>query len=137
MVNIVQSTIRANVFETVYDLLTAQLSEGTVTAAFIDDNPTFPQVVINPSSIKIERNTFTNVNRSYDCEIEIELYCKKNKEIDQISDEISNDMYTNEATLKGYGLFLDDMEDSNESTFLWNDQKIHTKGIKIRFKANV
>ena len=94
-------------------------------------------MVINPSSIKIERNTFTNVNRSYDCEIEIELYCKKNKEIDQISDEISNDMYTNESTLKDFGLYLEDIEDSNEDTFFWNDQKIHTKGILIRFNANV
>jgi len=137
MVNIVQSTIRANVFETVYDLLTAQLSTGTVTAAFIDDAPTFPQVVINPSSIKIERQTFNVDNRTYEVEVEVELYCKKNKEIDQISDEISNDMYSNETTLKDFGLYLEDMEDSNEDTFFWNDQKIHTKGILVRFKANV
>jgi serine protease inhibitor ecotin len=137
MVNIVQSTIRANVFETVYDLLTAQLSEGTVTAAFIDDNPTFPQVVINPSSIKIKRTTLTNENRSYEGMVEVELYCKKNKEIDQISDEISNALYTNESTLAGFGLYLDDISDSNETTSFWNDQKIHIKFITIEFKANV
>jgi len=136
MVNIVQSTVRANVFETVYDLLTAQLSTGTITAAFIDDNPTFPQVVINPSSVKITRNTFNNTNRSYDVEVEIELYCKKNKEIDQISDEISNDLYANESTLKDYGLYIDDIEDSSEDTFFYNDQKIHTKGMLLTFKAN-
>ena len=137
MVNIVQSTIRANIFETLYDLLTAQLSAGTVTAAFIDDNPTFPQVVINPASIKIERQTFNVDNRTYEVEVEVELYCKKNKEIDQISDEISNDMYSNETTLKDFGLFLEDISDSNEDTFFWNSQKIHTKALTIEFKANV
>ena len=137
MVSIVQSTIRANVFETVYDLLTAQLSAGTVTAAFIDDSPTFPQVVINPSTIMISKNTFNNSNRSFNVEVEVELFCKKNKQIDQISDEISNDLYAQESSLHSDGLFLEDVEDSNEDTFFWNEQKIHTKGILLTFKANV
>jgi len=137
MVSIVQSTIRANVFETVYDLLTAQLSAGTVTAAFIDDSPTFPQVVINPSSIKILKNTFNNTNRSYNGELEIELFCKKNKQIDQIADEISTDIFSNESSLASDGIFIDDVSDSDEDTFFWNDQKIHTKSITIEFKANV
>jgi hypothetical protein len=137
MVNIIQATARANIFETVYDLLTAQLSTGTVTAAFIDDAPTFPQVVINPASIKIEKQTLRVDNRTYEAEVEVELFCKKNKEIDQISDEISNDMYANESTLQGYGLYLEDISDSNEDTFFWNDQKIHTKSLTMEFKLNL
>jgi len=137
MVNIAQSTVRANIYETVYDLLTSSLSTGTVTAAFIDDAPTFPQVVINPSSISVTKLTFLKDNRSYEAEVEIDLYVKKNKQIDQISDEITADLYSNESSLTSDGLYLQDIEDSNEDTFFLNEQKIHTKTLNVSFKVNI
>ena len=137
MVNIVESTIRANIYETLYDSLTASLSAGTVTAAFIDDNPTFPQVVINPARLSITKLTLNRGTKEYMAEVEIEVYAKKNKEIDQISDEIHADLSTNEATLKGFGLYLNDLEDSSEDTFFWNDQKIHSKLIFATFQVNI
>ena len=137
MVTITEDTIRTATFEIIYDSLTASLSTGTVTASFIDDNPTFPQVVINPASVKFTKNTFTNANRERFIEVEVVLYCKKNKEIDQITDEIDADLRTNESSLLSSGLIFDDLEDSNEDTFFYNDKKIHTKGIMLRFRANV
>jgi len=137
MVSVTKATIRANIFEVLYDLLVAQLSAGTVTAAFIDTSPTFPQVVINPAAMKIEKLTFRKDNKEYLAEIEIEIYTKKNKEIDTISDEITSDLETYESTLASANLYLEDIDDSNEDTFYLNDQKIHIKTMLITFKANV
>lgn len=137
MVNIVVSTARANVFETFYDLLTSSLSLGTVTAAFIDDTPTFPQVVINPASITIRKLSIDRTAKQYDGTVEISIFAKQNAQIDSISDEIHDDLNTNESTLKGYGLFLGDIEDSNEDTVFYNSQKIHTKSIRISFQLNL
>lgn len=137
MVNIVESTARANVYETLYDSLTASLSQGTVTAAFIDDQPTFPQVVINPARVSIRKLSLDRSSKEYVGETTIEIFAQKNKEIDEISDEIHADLATNESTLKGYGLYINDLEDSNEATVFWNDQKIHTKSILVTFQLNL
>jgi hypothetical protein len=137
MVNIVLANARANVFETLYDSLTSSLSLGTVTAAYIDDTPTFPQVVINPASISIKKLSLDRTSKQYDGEIEISIYAKQNAQIDSISDEIHSDLNTNEATLKGFGLFLGDIEDSNEETVFYNQQKVHTKSIRITFQLNL
>jgi len=136
MVTITESTIRANVFEIVYDLLTASLSSGTVTAAFIDDTPTYPQVVINPASVKLIKNTFNMSNRTRPIEMEIELYTTQNKEVDQISDEIDADLITNESNLASSGLVFDELEDSREDTIILNGKKLHTKGILLKFRYN-
>ena len=93
MVTISAATIRANIYETIYDSLTSSLSTGTVTASFIDDDPTFPQVVVNPIKKDTFRLTIDAVEKEYRGNILIELYTKKNKQIDQISDEIENDLY--------------------------------------------
>ena len=137
MVTITTATARATIFETLYDSLTASLSAGTVTAAFIDDNPTFPQVVINPANLAVKKLSLNRDAKRYDVEIEIDIFTKKNKEIDQIADEIHDDLNTNESTLKGFGLFINDIEDSTSDTFFWNDQKIHTKTIVITGQVNI
>jgi hypothetical protein len=131
MVTITASTVRATIFETLYDSLTASLSAGTVTAAFIDDNPTFPQVVINPAKVTEKKLSFNRAAKEYTFEVEIDLFTKKNKEVDQISDEIQADLNTNESTLNGFGLILNDLEDSTTDTFFWNDQKIHHKAVVL------
>jgi hypothetical protein len=137
MVNITLANARANIFETLYDSLTSSLSAGTVTAAFIDDTPTFPQVVINPASISIKKLSLDRVAKQYDGFVEIEIFAKQNAQVDSISDEIHSDLNTNESTLKGFGLYLGDIEDSNEETVFYNNQKIHTKAIKINFQLNL
>ena len=136
MVTIVKATKRSNVFETVYDLLTASLSVGTVTAAFIDDDHTFPQVVINPAIIDGEKLDLIGTTREYTGVIEIEVFAKKAQEIDTILDEIDADLTAN-VSASTDGLYFNDFEDSSADTFMINDQKIHTKGVKIKFQLNV
>lgn len=137
MVTITASATSANIYETLYDSLTASLSQGTVTGAFITDTPTFPQVVINPAKVMAPKLVLNNANKSKMGEVEIEIFAKKNKEIDQLSDEIRADLEANESTLASAGLYLEDIEDSSEDTVFWNDNKIHTKTILVTFKLNI
>lgn len=137
MATVSKATMRDNIYEVLYDLFTVQLSVGTVDRAFHDDAPTFPQVVINPSNIKIEKLTFRKDNKEYIAKVEVELYTKKNREIDQIADEITKDLDDYESTLITANLYLEDIDDSNSDTFLINDEKVHTKGIMLTFKINV
>ena len=109
----------------------------TVTAAFIDDEPTYPQVVVTPASVSLEKLSLNRATKEYTCQVIIEIYTKKNKQIDQITDEICADLNTNEATLAAFGLYIGNIEDSNEDTVFWNDDKIHTKMIVIDCKVNV
>ena len=73
MVTINNTSIRQNVFETVYDRLKAKAdgsdfdtsTQPTITAAYIDDDQSFPQIVIHP--VDVTKDTYnlqqSNPNR--------------------------------------------------------------------------
>ena len=137
MVTITRAAARAKVFETLYDSLKASLSAGTVTAAFIDDQPTYPQVVISPAKLLDKRISINRGTARIEGATEINVYAKKNKEIDQITDEIYADLEASEPTLKSAGIFIGDIEDTGDNTFFYNDQKIHNKTIIVFYVLNV
>ena len=91
MVTIADSTLRANVYEHIYDLLTAAhlaSSTATVTAAFIDDDEAFPQVVLHPIDVEDDEFTFSQSDSRASVQLLIEVFTKKNKQQDQIADAI-------------------------------------------------
>jgi hypothetical protein len=124
--------LRQNVFEAVYTALTnAYLlsSTVTVTAAFIDrsDAP-FPQVVVHP--VDVNKDTFT-YDRTYsrkDVRIMIDIWTKKNKEKDQIADQI-------DAVLESINLGYVQLVGWTESNALepQGGNKIHLKSIILDF----
>lgn len=92
MVEITSSSLRANVYETVYDTLnSANLlsSTATVTAAYIDNDSAFPQVVIYPITVSKEGFTYDRGFGRESINVIIEVYTKKAKDLDQLSDEIT------------------------------------------------
>jgi len=141
MVNLATSTIRANIFESIYDVLTAAYlssSLATVTAAYIDDDHSFPQVVVNPAFVPIQKMTFNRTNRMYSADVEIDIFAIKNKQIDQISDEINKNLETSESALASSGLYLMDSEDIGGVTFPLNEStKVHQKTMLITFGVNL
>lgn len=137
MVTVAESTVRANIYSNLYTSLSSSLSIGTVTAAFIDDQPTFPQVVINPSTISIQKLTLNRGVKQYLCRVDITIYTKKNAQLDSIADEICADLNSNESTFKGYGMYLNDIEDGDAETLFWNNNKIHAKTLGINFQLNL
>lgn len=135
MVTISNSTIRQNIFETIYDIVsaitfTSTITTPRITAAFIDDSKsTFPQIVINP--VDIGRDTFTiGSDRSAsnkNITVVIDVFTKKSKDLDIVSDAIQTAMDTNFS-----GITLIGTSESNGIVFP-NDQKIHQKSITFNF----
>jgi len=132
MVTITSSTLRANVYESVYDTLTnAHLlsSTVTVTAAYIDSaTAPFPQVVVNPIDIEKEFISFDKTITQNNINIVIDIWTKKNKEKDQISDEIDALL----TPLKISGIHLVGWSESN-ALETPNDNKIHLKSIVLSY----
>lgn len=126
--------MRQNVFETVYDLATAltynSSSEPTITAAFISDDPSFPQVVVNPVDVELDDPSFGSTGRNWDrtVRILIDVYTKKRKDLDIITDVLMDELDT--YAWSGI-LFVG----SEESTALEtpNENKIHLKSIALTF----
>lgn len=134
MVTISNSTLRANVYETVYDLIKAisfSLSSSnsvTVTAAFIDKAEALPQVVISPADIDISNNTFDRSSKMREIRVLVEVFANKKKDIDQMADKIVN-------TIEGAshpGMQLVNTSESN-AFINPNQLKIHSKAIAFTF----
>lgn len=131
MVTISNTSLRANIYETIYDTLTsANLLSGsvTVTAAYIDEDAAFPQVIVYPVSVNKDGFTY---DRSFGRElvkVMIEVYTKKAKDLDQITDELVpllESLKMNSLQLLNYD------EDIGLSTD--NDNKIHQKIIIFNY----
>jgi hypothetical protein len=131
MVTIASSTLRANVYETVYDILTsAYLLSSTVdvVASYKDTMTDFPYVVVNPISINKSNPTYDRTSMENTIIVKLDVYTRKKKEIDQISDEIDN-----LTTLKHItGLRFDSTDESIDFSPV-NDNKIHNKSIILNY----
>ena len=132
MVAITTSSLRANVYESIYDELTsASLLSGsvTVTAAFINEKEAFPQVVVNPANVNREGFSFDRSRSKQNIQVVVEIFTKKNKEIDQIADEIDTIL----RGLKMQSMQLIDWEEDRALSNDTNKNKIHLKTITITY----
>lgn len=134
MVTLSDSTLRANVYETVWDLINAvswglsSSSTVTVTAAFIDADKALPQVVIHPVDVDNSDFTFDKSSMYREIRVLIEVYSKKRKDLDQMSDVILSTMET--ASTPGMRLV-----DTGENTAMSTpaELKVHSKAISLTY----
>lgn len=131
MVTIESSTLRSNVWETVYDeLVAANLLSSTVSvkSAYPDSQPSFPLVVVHPTNIEKEDWTFDRSSSRNNIEVLIDVYTKKSKQIDQITDEI--DALSSLKTISGLMLV-----GWSESLAIspGNENKIHLKTLTLGY----
>lgn len=131
MVNIASSTLRSNIYETIYDELTSAdllSSTVTVTAAYIEDDNAFPQVVIHPVDVDKSDYTFNRAYSTKDIVVMIDIWTKKNKDKDLITDEIDSVL---ESVVMN-GVMLTGWSESNalESP---GDNKVHLKTITLNY----
>lgn len=137
---ITDSTLRSSIFETIYDLINgasleyynsagSSVTGVTVTAAYIDDEQSLPQVVINPANIAKDDPAFKRTKFTNNVQIMIDIYTKKNKNIDYITDQIDN-----LSGLKNIqGLQFNSSEESRAYP-VENENKIHLKSITLNYK---
>jgi len=136
MVSITDSSLRANVFETLHDLATAITygtdTEPTITAAYIDgSHAPYPQVVIEPADIS--KSDFTvGSDRSANTKninVNVLIFTKKNKDLDVISDlldtSITNTNYD--------GMTMIDSSEDVNLVVSNNTQKVRSKTLSYTF----
>jgi hypothetical protein len=136
MVTVSESTLRANVYETIYDLLSAGVSSTsfpvsgvTLSAAYIDESQKIPQVVINPADVEYTEFSFGRNVGKKEIRVLIDIYTKKNKDKDQIADYIANSLTTNAFV----GFYLANLSDSNAFETPGMGSKIHLKSLACTF----
>lgn len=134
MVTITSSTLRQNVYETIYDILVgANLLSGSVkvTAAYVDEKSAFPQVVIR-SPLADTDKSLSSMDNSYvhrRIDVVLDIWTKKAKELDQISDEIDAlDSLKSISGLQWIGMAED------FATSPQNNNKLHLKTITLSYK---
>jgi len=133
MVTIVDSQLRHTVFETIFDTLTSAnllSSTVTVTASYIDNQPTFPQVVVNPiSKSEDERSMGSSAQFTKNIAVVIDVFTKKKEHIDTISDAIETLLKSNDIS----GLYLSSMDSAEGEGRDSNNQKIHVTSLTFNY----
>lgn len=127
MVTITNTNIRAGMYETIYDTLDAAnllSSTATVTSAYIDQPQAFPQVVVNPVDVSGEEFSFDRSNHRRNIVVVLDIYTKKNKDKDLLSDEIH--ALVDDLSIAGVSLIGYTESNAFESP---GGNKIHMKSI--------
>lgn len=133
MVAISNTTIRQNVFKTIYDLLYNNIgsygssSQPTVVASYYEGVQSFPVIVINSPEIGKSNYNFQRSNPNYSVVVNIEIYTKKNKDCDILGDNIDVLM---DGSIPGLSI-IQKTEDTALS--IENDNKIHLKTLSYSF----
>ena len=137
MVTIQDSSLRANVYETIYDSINGVASWGlsssntvTVTASYVDGqgDPPLPQVVIHPIEVSSNPANFDHSLRDREIRVRIEVFSNKKKDLDQISDKICDTV----ESLSTPGMQLADTDENN--AVVTGPSKIHSKALSFTYR---
>lgn len=136
MVAINDATIRHNVFETIYDLLSAEVATSdfpvsgvTLSAAYVDESQKIPQVVIHPIDVDYDNFSFGRTNQDKEIRVLVDIFTKKSEDLDKIADELGNLLLTNSFT----GFYLAGMNDSTALETPGLGSKIRLKSLACTF----
>ena len=136
-----QSTIFSKTFETIYDLLNANLTDPKsrsrwIYSSFPDKDLTnkddYPVVIVDKAGISASPITFKDLN-FVDVTIPVDVFSTSSSELDSISDAIYDEMEDNIATLHSNGLKHKTIMSSIEDTLIKEGLKIHMKTINFQF----
>jgi|TARA_Y100000310_G_scaffold243849_1_gene248526 hypothetical protein len=129
------ASLRQDVFETIYDRLTAKAvassfgtsTQPTITATYIDSAKVFPQIVVNPADVEEGEYVFDRSSSLKNIVVVVETYGLSNQDRDILSDNINTFM---ESPITGMTL---ESVDENNSVSLDKDTKIRNKTITFTF----
>lgn len=140
MVTITDSGLRSTVFETIYDIINTDKSlyasaltpswNPTLYGGLPDlDTISFPSIIIMPITVNETEFTIDTSRQSTtkDITVNILLFAKKNKDLDYLSDGI-----TNSLKLVTQGIVLNQITESFNAIYP-NDQKIKSKTLNFSF----
>ena len=125
---IADTTLRQNVWTTIRGLLVAgsytTSVSPTISGNLIEDEPTFPQIVIDP--ILVDKDSFTigtdRRTSSKDIDVTISIYAKVHKDLEILDDEID---YIMTGSIPGITLYAQNAA-STSGTFNGHTLKVKT-----------
>ena len=137
MVAINNSTVRQNLFETVYDTLKAHATSSsygtstqpTIVAQYVDDTKAMPEIVVHPANVDTGEWTFNRSNNQQNINLMVEVYTTKNKDVDVLSDDIYILLTTNKIT--GAMLIA---HNETTSVSITNNNKIRNKVMNFTYQ---
>ncbi len=129
--SISNTSLRSDVWETVFDLLDAatlapSTINVTITAGYIDDIQRFPQVVLYPVDVKKDNQSLDWSTNTNHLTLNLDIFAKKAEHLDIISDAI--DSLSSLKSIQGLSL-TDWSENNGVDTSLSN--KLHVKTIVL------
>ena len=131
MVTITDAAVRQNIYETIYDLVNAisfSVASVTVTAAFNEADQDPPVVAIHPVDIETADFSLGVPQSTKTIKMMIDVWTRKRKDLDVISDEIMDDL--GDRAYTGFHLVGTDESTALETP---SDLKIHLKTITFTF----
>lgn len=138
MVTITDSTLRQNVYETLYDTVTGvtiassllhdSTKSVTYTAAFVESDAKMPQVVLYSPDVSQGSPSFGTPLFQKDVKFLVEVYAKYAKDKDVIMDSIVNTI----STTSWSGFHLIGSDESNALSPVSN-LKVHMKSATFTF----
>lgn len=135
---VAKDTIRQNIFENIYQVINAnKLTGWTVVSAFPEANPTFPCLVINPSSISMRALDVMKSKFRWEASVLVDVYSLTSQgkdKSDQGMDNVLKTIRDNVGTLKTYNLVLDKntpFVDEGASQIEINDTGLNANSITI------
>jgi len=143
MVTINNSNLISGVFETLYDLLDANVTDpnappsrkwifSTYPGNEIDTKSDFPIIIINPPNYTWQNFTITKKWAEY--EVEIDIYSTKAEQADKLLDEILNVLETNRTALGADGIIKYKVIGTSSSTVKNGEIRVHIRTGTIQFK---
>jgi len=139
MVTISESTIRQNVFTTLFNLIDGEISGYDVVSAFPEKTPSFPCVVINAASITLDLVTLNSAGANdYSGSIDIEFYdyVKNGKSSVDAAKDALVALFTdttNDAALKADGFLFNGVSADESDNIVFGGEKFNTGLLTIEF----
>lgn len=102
--------------------------------SIIDDKSDYPIIVIEPP--RINWDEFTLTKKTAIGTIRIEVYATKSEAADRFLDKIIDTVETNRANLRISGLYMVNLESTDNDNFTKGDIRIHMRSATFTFKYN-
>ena len=137
---IARSTIRTNVWDTIYNLLqtgTYAISTNNIFSAWNSTLATdkgYPLVILHPPSTSLTKVTANNAITSSEIIMQIEVFHTSAESIKTLVDEITNKLYTGRFVLQASRLM--NMEISGGDYDAWEEgkKKIHVCSLDVTWR---
>lgn len=146
MTEVALATLRADVWNTVYNAISLSASTlgiSTIVNSYPDfkDSVSYPLLVVtNPKIRKLARySSVNNTTPMRPTTVILDLYTKKNLQIDTIMDALCNQLESIQtSTFDASAMYWLEMEENDPTIIVFeNGQRIHNKVLTLSFKVRI